>query len=56
MEKRNTESNSESYEEDESYIDSASSVTLNDKSKFNSENEKTEEENPIIKTINYQIQ
>ena len=52
LEKRNTESNSESYEEDESYIDSASSVTLNDKSKFNSENEKTEEENPIIKTIN----
>ena len=52
LEKRNTESNLESYEEDESYIDSASSITLNDKSKFNSENEKTEEENPIIKTIN----
>ena len=52
LEKRNTESNSESYEEDESYIDSASSITNENKSNSDkSDKDKPIEIKPIKKII-----
>ena len=52
IENKNKNNSMNSYEEDESYIDSASSITVENKS--NSDKTKNEEFKPIIKIINSQ--